>query len=295
MPPTPASLISLEPQLNAAGIKVLRNAAGTAGKVQLPNGQIIDVIQGADVGGQGWQWLGPGAGSAAPGGTTYQGTGIFDDPATKGLEDLLNQRISQMFQPYQNPDFTNLLSYLRQYMTSLQGAPYTPAQTNLIQTQFADPVERQRQAQKQATLQRLAARGIDPSSGIAEQALENVDRQFDTLRTQGEAQFAQQGITRADERAQQAAAVGNALAQLQYQQFQDQQARENQALGFAQIIPNLAWQRTQGAGALANQGAINPLEALNSLNTFQQQGYQQQQQWLQILMGLIGNLFPRSA
>jgi hypothetical protein len=61
--PTPQSLLSLEPQLNQRGIKVLRNAAGTAGKIQLPSGQIVDVIQSAGTGGTAWQWL-TGGGSA---------------------------------------------------------------------------------------------------------------------------------------------------------------------------------------------------------------------------------------
>lgn len=57
LPPTPASLVSLESQLGEAGIRVLRNAEGTAGKIQLPNGQIVDVILAAGAGGRGWQWL----------------------------------------------------------------------------------------------------------------------------------------------------------------------------------------------------------------------------------------------
>ncbi|MCR4340636.1 MAG: hypothetical protein NUW01_12215, partial [Gemmatimonadaceae bacterium] len=63
--PTPQSLIGLEAQLGAQGIKVLRNARGVAGKIQLPNGQIVDVIQGADTGGVAWQWdLGGGSGGS---------------------------------------------------------------------------------------------------------------------------------------------------------------------------------------------------------------------------------------
>lgn len=62
-PKTPRELIALEQQLNQAGIKVLRNAHGVAGKIQLPTGQIVDVIKAAGVGGQGFQWdTGPGGG-----------------------------------------------------------------------------------------------------------------------------------------------------------------------------------------------------------------------------------------
>jgi hypothetical protein len=48
---TPDALIAKEQELAAAGIKVLRNASGVAGKVQLPTGEIVDVIQSAGTGG----------------------------------------------------------------------------------------------------------------------------------------------------------------------------------------------------------------------------------------------------
>lgn len=66
-PKTPQELTALEPQLQAAGIKVLRNASGVAGKIQLPNGQIVDVINSAGAGGNGFQWL-TGDGGAGGGG-----------------------------------------------------------------------------------------------------------------------------------------------------------------------------------------------------------------------------------
>jgi hypothetical protein len=54
---TPAELIALEASLNKVGVQVLRNASGVAGKIRLPNGQIVDVINRAGSGGNGFQWL----------------------------------------------------------------------------------------------------------------------------------------------------------------------------------------------------------------------------------------------
>ena len=73
-PSTPQELVALENQLSTAGIKVLRNAAGVAGKIQLPNGKIVDVVTGAMSGGQGFQWLpdaGATIGAAATGAANY--------------------------------------------------------------------------------------------------------------------------------------------------------------------------------------------------------------------------------
>lgn len=65
---TPAELIALEASLNKVGVQVLRNASGVAGKIRLPNGQIVDVIQGASSGGNGFQWS-TGSGESGGGGT----------------------------------------------------------------------------------------------------------------------------------------------------------------------------------------------------------------------------------
>lgn len=69
MAATPDALVSIEPKLNAKGIKVLRNAAGIAGKVQLPNGHIIDVgkaFSSGDPSQMAWQWdAGTGAAPAS--------------------------------------------------------------------------------------------------------------------------------------------------------------------------------------------------------------------------------------
>lgn len=83
--PTPDNLQSIASQLQQQGIKVLTNAAGVAGKIQLPDGSIIDVGQNFSSGQpstMAWQWLGPssgGGGSQLPPGLAGAIQGI--DPA----------------------------------------------------------------------------------------------------------------------------------------------------------------------------------------------------------------------
>lgn len=79
---TPDALLAKEKELAAAGIKVLRNAAGVAGKVQLPTGEIVDVIQSAGTGGgvSGFQWQqGPG-GPTGEGGKPLPGNRYYGQP-----------------------------------------------------------------------------------------------------------------------------------------------------------------------------------------------------------------------
>ena len=68
VPATSEGLWSIKDKLASQGIQVLTNASGVHGKIKLPNGQIIDVIQSAGAGGGNWQWLGGGGGGSSAGG-----------------------------------------------------------------------------------------------------------------------------------------------------------------------------------------------------------------------------------
>ncbi len=93
---SPDMLAAQEAALNAHGIKLVRNAAGVPGKIQLPDGSIVDVIQGAGAGVNKKQWLGPGSGggSAAGGGAGGFGSLNFNSPyqtfQAPSLEDARN-------------------------------------------------------------------------------------------------------------------------------------------------------------------------------------------------------------
>lgn len=72
LPPTPQALTSLAPKLQQYGIALAPNAAGVNGKIKLPTGQIVDVIEAAGAGGKNWQWLTGGAPTS--GASPYLGT-----------------------------------------------------------------------------------------------------------------------------------------------------------------------------------------------------------------------------
>lgn len=195
----------------------------------------------------------------AQGPQASQGGGVFNDPATSEWEALLrtiNQRLQQ-------PQPT-----------------YTDAQRELMQTQAIDPLERQRQVQKQNTMQRFAARGINPGSGILEQALQDVDRQFDQMRTGQQTSFALNQIDRED------------------QLFNSNEQRALAGLNLFSQIPQLADRRLAAAnGSLMN---ANPLQFLSLQNQIAQQGQQHQmyqnqqdQQFWMWLGQMLANSFAR--
>lgn len=93
-PNTVAELEALEPKLNAAGIKLARNAQGVAGKIVLPNGQYVDVMNSAGLGGKGFQWLTDDGGSGGGGGMNSPMGGWEEFARTGGFspQDIQNMR-----------------------------------------------------------------------------------------------------------------------------------------------------------------------------------------------------------
>jgi len=72
---TPDMLTEYEAALKAHGITLVRNAAGVPGKIKLPNGQVVDVIQGAGSGLNRKQWLTDSGGGSSAGDVL-----LFDAP-----------------------------------------------------------------------------------------------------------------------------------------------------------------------------------------------------------------------
>jgi hypothetical protein len=69
---SPEMLASKEAELNAQGIKIIRNASGQASKIQLPDGSVVDPIIGAGSGQNGKAWNVV----AGPGGVPIGGGGV---------------------------------------------------------------------------------------------------------------------------------------------------------------------------------------------------------------------------
>lgn len=105
-------------------------------------------------------------GGGSGGGGVSNGPTAFSDPATQQWEQIVRQ------------------------LTDRLNNPMPESAKELQQTQALDPMERQRATMKQQTAQRLSQRGITPTSGTWEQAMTDIDRQFNELRTRTQAGFA---------------------------------------------------------------------------------------------------------
>lgn len=201
----------------------------------------------------------PSAPSAQGAPSAPSGGGIFTDPATQRWETAVNHGAGQLLTPQANPDFQPYVDYMRKYFAQLQQPGYTPAQQELIQTQSLDPMERQRTAARDQVKQRMANRNVE--GGVVERAMQDVDRQFNEMRTRTQGNFATQQIAMDQQRQGQAAQVGAALSQAQQAMATNDEQRMLQALTLLFSVPQYADTRLQ----LANQ-TLQPMNAGNYLN-----------------------------
>jgi len=221
------------------------------------------------------------------GGGGYTNAGIFDDPATAGWMKLLSSRINSLNTPYQPPSMAPLTDYLSSYFQKLQGPAYTPQQMDLLQTQSLDPLSRERDAVRQRIVEQASRRGLSPQSGIVQKQLSDADNQFEQIRTKTQAGFASKAVDLDRINAQQAASVGQLLANIEQSNFNQNEQRANQAVGYAQQIPDLARQRMLDANAILGQSQVNPAQLLQMQMGQNQFDSGQQQQYI---MGLASML-----
>lgn len=213
-----------------------------------------------------------------PGVTIPPYTNQFNDPSTRNLENWLNTRLEELKQPVNDPsrealarlldqqtrayqaqiaaqeaeneklkarraqaqtESDRFVNFARERAGRLQGPAYTGAEQEVFRTQALDPIEADRQATRQRALQEISRRGLDPSSGIAQELLNQVDRGFDQAR----------------------AGTQNQLA---YRQIQEQRSREQEAQQLLAYIP-------QAINAAA-EGDLSFLNALNVAVNQPQQG-----------------------
>jgi hypothetical protein len=227
---------------------------------------------------------------AAPAGPAYGGTSVFNDPATSNFESLLNGMINKFATPKVPPDYQQAIDQLNGYLKQLNGPTYTPEQMGMLQTQALDPINQQHDVARQQTLQRLANQGITPSSGIAQQALQQVDQSFEQMRTQAQNQFSANAVNLSRQNAATAASLAPQISQFEYQNMTAQDPRNLQAVNLASMIPQMALQRlTAAQGGLMNPASISPL--LSLLGGFQNTGYNQGANYGSGIAQLLASLF----
>ena len=245
------------------------NASGELTKIYVPGVGWVRVIEGAGANAK-WTWVPQGSGESTGSGGGYgsmpgpgsigdQGVSDilrnyqnqFDDPSTQQLEQLIQAQLKALEEqrgrqagvdPYFRQQIqgaqqktAELMAFLQQRAASLQEDPYTGAEWEVLRTRALDPIEADRQAAQQRARGRIGNAGYDPTSGIAQDLLNQVDAGYDRNR----------------------AAAQNDLA---YRSIAESRSREQEAQSLLGMLPEI-----QRAGASGDLGLIQALDAALNL------------------------------
>lgn len=181
--------------------------------------------------------------------------GAFSDPSTQYMEsyyktllDQLGGQNSAMAQQRaalqaRMPDIQastqRLIDTLSGRAGKLQGPAYTGSEQEILRTQALDPIEHDRQARRQQALNNIGSRGFDPTSGIAQELLNNVDAVYDKQRA-------------------------GAQGDLAYRQINEQRSRDQEAQQLLAMIPQI-----QRAGATGDLQFLTQLDSAVTSPLFQ--------------------------
>lgn len=271
----------------------------------------------------------------------------FDDPLTARLENVINQQLTSLEQPQANPAIDNLIQTISHQFTNMSGRMngpqsnpalerlnqfldqqfselsqtpgYSPEELAIMRTQMLEPIERDRAAGRNRVLERTAARGMLPSSGLNEQDLQMlVDRPAEERRVAAQRDLAINAIDQRRNDLNQAMQVGQVagmqIPEWQRQQYQrdltnmlnlgrlggieipglmrdEDRQRRNEALQLASLGYELPGRALQESLAVIN-GSPGPDSLFNQAVQLENaQRYQQQlnqNRWLQIAQLIAG-------
>jgi hypothetical protein len=237
-------------------------------KIRLPNGEVIDAVISAGLGGRGYNWN--------PESPT-SGSSYVSDPLMGQYIDRMNGLIDRLTGPQPvNPALQEAMAKLQaMFDAPMAAAPqvpvgYTDAQRAMLQTNVREPIMSARDAAQQRALERASARGIGLSSGVLQDESQNIDTGYDRMSGEALRQLA------ANELAMQA--QQNQLnAQLKAATEQDYNSRRSQiASTMAGLGSGLQGQDfnalVQALGATSSLGQLplllqnQQIEAMNALN-----------------------------
>lgn len=215
--------------------------------------------------------------------------GQFDDPYTSLFENVSKQYLERL--TGQNAEMDRLMKFIGDQFGQLSTSQgYTPDQQAVLRTQALEPIEADRKALGQRTLERTAMRGMLPSSGLNELDMREVDRQAEQRRTVAQRDLAINGINKQQADLNQALQLAQLGVQIPNQQGQQAMSVANQLY---QLPRNSLMDSLQVLNSSSPQSAISPLIQLQQQSQQQAQYDQQRtaQMWQSIGQILAGMNF----
>lgn len=175
------------------------------------------------------------------------------DPYRDRLIAELQDRMASLRAPFESPQFDQLLRDLTTRMEELRGPLYGESEENLLRTTDLDAIARQREEAKRDMVGRLAQLGHEKDSGTIAEAMIQIDRYYDQLATQAQTAFSTEAIRQIQARKGQAIELGGQAAGLEQLRRHEEQARNAEALGLAEMLSNISYGTRQEQEQIRNQ------------------------------------------
>ncbi|MEY2873004.1 MAG: hypothetical protein RLZZ373_375 [Pseudomonadota bacterium] len=193
----------------------------------------------------------------------------FDDPYSNQLEGIAK---AQMGEVRSNPGLDQLMAFLNQQFSQLSTHPgYQPEDLALLNTQALEPIEQRRKADQQHVLERTAARGFLPSSGLTEDLAQQVDTEANRQRTVAGRDLGIQAIGQRRADLSQAMDIGRAIG------LDIPKSQRSEELSLAQLLYQMPRNALSDLLAVLN-GSPNSSDVFGQGLQSQQASLQAQQQ-----------------
>lgn len=289
--PTSSAIDGLLKAYQQAGINATRatHAGGLPSddKIVLPGGQVIDLI--SDVGGPGaaWQYMPDGGvGDADSGGgldlSSLLGSfgSSYTDPDTANLLSYVKSAVasltgpqnttaynnylsqaqsiaSSLQNPYVNPEQQQTLDTLNSVLSQVTGAPFTDDQSRALFAEASDALTKQRDSDVRNTVAQMAALGQGKGSGTIQEALRDVQDQYQQNLAANNRAITIAGIQQGNTNRQLATQISQLLNSIP---LQTQQVNDQRSSTAAQILGQIASaEEQQNQDALQRQGLATQL------------------------------------
>jgi hypothetical protein len=280
-PANSQSLLSLESDLGQYGIKVLRNAQGIAGKIQLPDGSIVDVggkFSSGDPGRMKWQWL-TGSGGRTIGNSHTAGVSgqMFDDPATKMFQDQILDRLDALMKGVNRPDDDRYRAAALARADELtKQPPYTAAEEQALITRMREPLTQARDTRQDMMKEIMGGRNIGPSSGLfLDQVYNTPERDYERALAGGTNDLAVRAIDERQDRKDQAMSILSNLVGLGRDTRNEDEGRAREVLTTGAILPELSERRLQLLMQTLGMGSGDTSSLMGTLTNLMQMNQNQ--------------------
>jgi hypothetical protein len=237
-----------------------------------------------------WQWY-TGSGQTKQNPLLSGYSAQFSDPLTKAYEEMLKSQTTlyqnqqaemataaaqkKLVQADTDAAVKKLTDFINGRVDKLSGPAYTDSEANVIKTRLLDPLEADRTASRQRSLENIGSRGFDPTSGIAQQMFQDVDREYDKTRSRVHGDVAYEQIQEERSREQEAQDLLKYLSQLPQAKARGDLDFVNylndlvsqpgeKALGTSALSADLPVQRTQLALQTLGLGG-QPINSINGV------------------------------